>query len=95
MVTEKVEPISVLLVVVKVSPCLFLTRLLMKSQEMESPTIVIITDRTDLDDQLVRSIHQRQRLYWRQCGANRYEQNRLTRETKRQKQWWCILNHHS
>ena len=31
---------------------LFLTRLLMKSQEMESPTIVIITDRTDLDDQL-------------------------------------------
>ena len=31
---------------------LFLTRLLMKSTEMESPTIVIITDRTDLDDQL-------------------------------------------
>ena len=31
---------------------LFLTRLLMKSKEMESPTIVIITDRTDLDDQL-------------------------------------------
>ena len=31
---------------------LFLTRLLMKSKEMESPTIVVITDRTDLDDQL-------------------------------------------
>lgn len=31
---------------------LFLTRLLMKSPEMSSPTIVIITDRTDLDDQL-------------------------------------------
>lgn len=31
---------------------LFLTRLLMKSKEMGSPTIVIITDRTDLDDQL-------------------------------------------
>lgn len=31
---------------------LFLSRLLMKSQEMSSPTIVIITDRTDLDDQL-------------------------------------------
>jgi len=31
---------------------LFLTRLLMKSAEFESPTIVLITDRTDLDDQL-------------------------------------------
>ncbi len=31
---------------------LFLTRLLMKSMEFKSPTIVLITDRTDLDDQL-------------------------------------------
>ena len=31
---------------------LFLTRLLMKSPYFHSPTIVIITDRTDLDDQL-------------------------------------------
>jgi type I restriction enzyme R subunit len=31
---------------------LFLTRLLMKSQELSSPTIVLITDRNDLDDQL-------------------------------------------
>lgn len=31
---------------------LFLARLLMKSKELSSPTIVIITDRTDLDDQL-------------------------------------------
>lgn len=31
---------------------LFLTRLLMKSVEFASPTIVLITDRTDLDDQL-------------------------------------------
>jgi len=31
---------------------LFLTRLLMKSLDFESPTIVLITDRTDLDDQL-------------------------------------------
>ena len=31
---------------------LFLTRLLMKSVEFESPTVVLITDRTDLDDQL-------------------------------------------
>jgi type I restriction enzyme R subunit len=31
---------------------LFLTRLLMKSEHFESPTIVLITDRTDLDDQL-------------------------------------------
>ncbi len=31
---------------------LFLTRLLMKSLYFESPTIVLITDRTDLDDQL-------------------------------------------
>jgi type I restriction enzyme R subunit len=31
---------------------LYLTRLLMKSVEFASPTIVLITDRTDLDDQL-------------------------------------------
>jgi len=31
---------------------LFLTRLLMRSVDFESPTIVLITDRTDLDDQL-------------------------------------------
>lgn len=31
---------------------LFLTRLLMKSTELQSPTIIIITDRTDLDLQL-------------------------------------------
>jgi len=31
---------------------LFLTRLLMKSKDFKSPTIVLITDRTDLDDQL-------------------------------------------
>lgn len=31
---------------------LFLTRLLMKSTKFSSPTIVLITDRTDLDDQL-------------------------------------------
>lgn len=31
---------------------LFLTRMLMKSKTLHSPTIVLITDRTDLDDQL-------------------------------------------
>ncbi len=31
---------------------LYVTRLLMKSEYFESPTIVLITDRTDLDDQL-------------------------------------------
>jgi len=31
---------------------LFLTRLLMRSVDFESPTIILITDRTDLDDQL-------------------------------------------
>jgi type I restriction enzyme R subunit len=31
---------------------LYLTRLLMKSAKLSSPTIVLITDRTDLDDQL-------------------------------------------
>ncbi|WP_321995979.1 type I restriction endonuclease subunit R [Draconibacterium orientale] len=34
---------------------LFLTRLLMKSVEFSSPTIVLITDRTDLDDQLSKT----------------------------------------
>jgi type I restriction enzyme R subunit len=33
---------------------LYLTRLLMKSTHFESPTILLITDRTDLDDQLSR-----------------------------------------
>jgi type I restriction enzyme R subunit len=32
----------------------FLARLLMKSVDFESPTIVLITDRTDLDDQLAK-----------------------------------------
>ena len=31
---------------------LFLTRMLMKSKSLRSPTIILITDRTDLDDQL-------------------------------------------
>ncbi len=31
---------------------LYLSRLLMKSKDLKSPTIVLITDRTDLDDQL-------------------------------------------
>ena len=31
---------------------LFLTRLLMRSEELHSPTIILITDRTDLDEQL-------------------------------------------
>jgi type I restriction enzyme R subunit len=31
---------------------LYLTRLLMKSEDFSSPTIILITDRTDLDDQL-------------------------------------------
>ena len=35
---------------------LFLTRLLMKSKALCSPTILLITDRTDLDDQLSRQI---------------------------------------
>ena len=33
---------------------LFLTRLLMRSPELNSPTILLITDRTDLDDQMSR-----------------------------------------
>lgn len=33
---------------------LYLTRLLMKSVDFSSPTIILITDRTDLDDQLSR-----------------------------------------
>ncbi len=33
---------------------LFLTRLLMRSIELESPTIILITDRADLDEQLSR-----------------------------------------
>lgn len=35
---------------------LFLTRLLMKSKALCSPTILLITDRTDLDDQLARQV---------------------------------------
>jgi type I restriction enzyme R subunit len=36
----------------RVLQCFILTRLLMKSVHFQSPTIVLITDRTDLDDQL-------------------------------------------
>ena len=35
---------------------MFLTRMLMKSKFFRSPTIIIITDRTDLDDQLSKQI---------------------------------------
>lgn len=34
---------------------LFLTRLLMKDLELKNPTIILITDRTDLDDQLSKT----------------------------------------
>ncbi|MDZ4948628.1 HsdR family type I site-specific deoxyribonuclease [Clostridium perfringens] len=34
---------------------LYLTRLLMRDAQLQSPTIVLITDRTDLDDQLSKS----------------------------------------
>ena len=34
---------------------LYLTRLLMKDVELKNPTIVLITDRTDLDDQLAKT----------------------------------------
>ncbi|MBD2780913.1 type I restriction endonuclease subunit R [Xenorhabdus szentirmaii] len=40
----------------------FLTRLLMKSVDFASPTIVLITDRTDLDEQLARQF----------CNATKY-----------------------
>src|SRR5690554_4342985 len=40
---------------------LYLTRLLMKSKRFESPTIVLITDRTDLDDQLSESFGEAKR----------------------------------
>ena len=40
---------------------LFLTRLLMKSVDFASPTIVLITDRTDLDDQLSAQFTQAKR----------------------------------
>ncbi len=40
---------------------LFLTRLLMKSEYFESPTIVLITDRTDLDTQLSETFVQAKR----------------------------------
>lgn len=35
---------------------LFLARMLMKSRELHSPTILFITDRTDLDDQLSKQV---------------------------------------
>lgn len=35
---------------------LFLARLLMKSRELHSPTLLFITDRTDLDDQLSKQV---------------------------------------
>lgn len=38
---------------------LYLTRLLMKSKHFASPTIVLITDRTDLDDQLAQDYFMR------------------------------------
>ena len=48
---------------------LYLTRLLMKSEYFESPTIVLITDRTDLDDQLSGQFTNAKKFYRRQYSS--------------------------
>ena len=42
---------------------LFLTRLLMRSEDFASPTVVLITDRTDLDDQLAGQFTNAKKLF--------------------------------
>ena len=53
---------------------MFLTRMLMKSTYFKSPTILIITDRTDLDDQLSKQF----------CGSKNYigDENVISIETR-------------
>lgn len=53
---------------------LFLTRLLMRSKELENPTIVLITDRNDLDTQLSKQFINAKAYIWDDnvaCATNR------------------------
>ena len=61
---EKAELILVQQVAGKSFTMLYLTRLLMKSEYFESPTIVLITDRTDLDDQLSGQFTNAKKFHW-------------------------------
>ncbi|WP_418684076.1 type I restriction endonuclease subunit R [Alistipes putredinis] len=48
---------------------LFLSRMLMRSREFASPTIVLITDRTDLDDQLSKLFGTAKRFIGDECAV--------------------------
>ena len=63
---------------------LFLTRLLMKSLDFSSPTIILITDRTDLDDQLSRTF----------CNATNYVGDRTIVSVEGRKHLRDLLKGH-
>jgi len=63
---------------------LFLTRLLMKSLDFSSPTIILITDRTDLDDQLSRTF----------CNATNYVGDRTIVSVEDRKHLRDLLKGH-
>lgn len=62
---------------------LFLTRMLMKSKALHSPTIVVITDRTDLDDQLSKQFLSSKRYIGDDTVVNIESREKLREELQR------------
>ena len=72
---------------------LFLSRLLMKSLDFSSPTIVLITDRTDLDDQLSELFVNSKNFLRDENVISIKDRVELRNLLKQRKKWWRIFNY--
>lgn len=70
---------------------LFLTRILMKSPFFSSPTIVLITDRIDLDDQLSWQFTNAKRFIWDENIVSVETREDLKKMLHWKKSWWVFL----
>lgn len=70
---------------------LFLTRLLMKSKQLSSPTIIIITDRVDLDDQLSAQFWESKDYIWDDNIISVESREDLKNYLKGRNSWWVFL----
>ncbi len=93
--TEKAELILVQQVAVKVLQCFISQGLLMKSEYFESPTIVLITDRTDLDDQLSGQFTNAKNFIGDNTVVSVESRANLRELTTRQTKWRRFSYHHS
>ena len=74
---------------------LYLTRLLMKSPHFASPTIVLITDRTDLDDQLSAQFTNAKIFIGDENVISVETREELKTLITKQEQRWCVSHYHS